>query len=60
MQAERLNAYRILVGMPEGKGPLGRPRRGQVNSIKMDRGERLEWCGLSMAGVITVMSHRVT
>jgi hypothetical protein len=24
---ERKNAYRILVGKPEGKGPLGRPRR---------------------------------
>jgi hypothetical protein len=24
---EKRNAYRILVGMPEGKRPLGRPRR---------------------------------
>jgi hypothetical protein len=30
------NAYRILVGMPEGKRPLGRPRRRWVDSIKMD------------------------
>ena len=30
------NAYRVLVGKPEGKGPLGRPgRRWKVN-IKMD------------------------
>jgi hypothetical protein len=27
------NAYRILVGEPEGKGPLGKPRN---NIIKMD------------------------
>jgi hypothetical protein len=33
---EKRNAYRILVGMPEGKRPLGRPRRRQVNNIKMD------------------------
>jgi hypothetical protein len=29
------NAYRILVGKPEGKRPLGRPRRRWVDSIKM-------------------------
>jgi hypothetical protein len=33
---ERRNAYRILVGNPEGKRPLGRPRRRWVNNIKMD------------------------
>jgi hypothetical protein len=30
------NAYRILVGKPEGKKPLGRPRRRWVENIKMD------------------------
>jgi hypothetical protein len=30
------NAYRILVGKPEGKRPLGRPRRMWVNNIKVD------------------------
>jgi hypothetical protein len=30
------NAYRILVGMPESKRPLGRPRRRWVDNIKMD------------------------
>ena len=31
------NAYRILVGKPEGKRPLGRPRRRwEDNTIKMD------------------------
>jgi hypothetical protein len=33
---EKMNAYRILVGKPEGKRPLGRPRRRWVNSVKMD------------------------
>jgi hypothetical protein len=33
---EKRNAYRILVGNPEGKRRLGRPRRRWVNNIKMD------------------------
>jgi ribosome biogenesis protein Tsr3 len=33
---EKRNAYRILVGTPEGKRPLGRPRRRCVDNIKMD------------------------
>ena len=28
--------YRVLVGKPEGKRPLGRPRRRWNNNIKMD------------------------
>jgi len=28
--------YRVLVGKPEGKGPLGRPRRRWEDNIKMD------------------------
>jgi hypothetical protein len=30
------NAYRILVGKPEGKRPLGRPRSRWVDNIKME------------------------
>jgi hypothetical protein len=33
---KKRNEYRILVGEPEGKGPLGRLRRGWGNIIKMD------------------------
>jgi hypothetical protein len=33
---ENRHAYRILVGKPEGKRPLGRPRRMWVNNIKMN------------------------
>ncbi|KAJ4436949.1 hypothetical protein ANN_17081 [Periplaneta americana] len=33
---ESRNAYRVLVGRPEGKRPLGRPRRRREDNIKMD------------------------
>jgi hypothetical protein len=33
---DKRNAYRILVGKPEGKRPLGRPRRRWVDSVKID------------------------
>jgi hypothetical protein len=33
---ETRNAYRILVGKPEGKRPQGRPRHRWVDNIKMD------------------------
>jgi hypothetical protein len=36
------NAYRILVGKPEGKIPLGRPRRRWEDNIRMDFRE-IEW-----------------
>jgi hypothetical protein len=32
---ERRNAYTNLVGKPEGKRPLGRPRRSRVENIKI-------------------------
>jgi hypothetical protein len=41
---EKRNAYRILVGKPEGKRPLGRPRRWWVDNIKMDLRE-IGWYG---------------
>jgi hypothetical protein len=33
---DKMNAYRILVGNPEGKRPQGRPRRRWVDNFKMD------------------------
>jgi hypothetical protein len=39
------NAYRILVGKPEGKRPLGRPRRRCLDNIKMDLRE-IRWGGM--------------
>jgi hypothetical protein len=39
------NAYRILVGKPEGKRPLGGPKPRWVDNIKMDLREE-EWGGM--------------
>jgi hypothetical protein len=46
---EKRNAYRLLVEKPEGKRPLGRPRRRWVDNIRMDLGEvvwDVDWIGL--------------
>jgi hypothetical protein len=47
---ERRNAYRLLVGKPEGRTPLGRPRRRWVDNIKMDlremRRDGMDWIDL--------------
>jgi hypothetical protein len=44
---EKRNVYRILVGMPEGKRPLGRPRRMWVDNIEMALIKiGWGWCGL--------------
>jgi hypothetical protein len=42
---EKRTAYRILLGKPEGKRPLGRPRRMWVDNIKMDLRE-IGWDGV--------------
>jgi hypothetical protein len=42
---EKRNAYRILVGKPEGKRPLGRPRRSWEDNIKMDI-RKIVWSGI--------------
>jgi hypothetical protein len=36
---------RVHMGKPEGRGPLGRPKRRWVDNIKMDLGE-IEWDGM--------------
>jgi hypothetical protein len=47
LTAEKRNAYRILVEKPEGKRPLGRPRRRSEDNIRMDLGEDgMVWTGL--------------
>jgi hypothetical protein len=41
------NAYKILVGKPEGKIPLGRPKRKWMDDIKIYlKRDRVEWYGL--------------
>jgi hypothetical protein len=48
---EKRNAYRLLVGKPEGKRSLGRSRRRWVDNIMMDLGEvgwgDVDWIGLA-------------
>jgi hypothetical protein len=67
---EGRGAYRVLIGRPEGKRPLKRPRRRWEDNIKMDLGEigidgahrirlaqgRVQW----RAFVNTVMNLRVS
>jgi hypothetical protein len=48
---ETKTAYRILVGKPEGKKPLGTPRRRWVDNIKIDLRE-IEWDGMVWTGSI--------
>jgi hypothetical protein len=47
---EKRNVYSLLVGKPEGKRPLGRPRRRWLDNIKMDLLEIglnvVDWIGL--------------
>jgi hypothetical protein len=48
---EKRNAYRLLVGKPEGSRPLGRPRRRWLDNIRMDlvevRWGDVDWIGLA-------------
>jgi hypothetical protein len=37
---EKTNAYRLLMGKPEGKRPLGRPRHRWMDNIKNGEGDR--------------------
>jgi hypothetical protein len=45
------NAYRLLVGKPEGRRPLGRSRRRWLNNIRMDLVEvgwsHVDWIGMA-------------
>ena len=65
---EGRGVHRVLVGKPEGKRPLGRPRRRWEDNIKMDLrevGEGGDWMELAQdrdrwrALVNTVMNFRV-
>jgi hypothetical protein len=66
---EKRNVYRLLVRKPEGKRPLGRPRRRWIDNIKMDLLEiglnDVDWIGLTQdryrwrALVNSVMNLRV-
>jgi hypothetical protein len=51
---DRRGAYRVLVGIPEGKRPLGRPRHRWEDNIKMDL-QKVGWGGMDW---ITVAQDR--
>jgi hypothetical protein len=66
---EKRNAYRTLVGKPEGERPPGKPRRRWMDNIKMDLRE-IGWVGMDSIDLVqdrdqwrallnTVMNHRV-
>jgi hypothetical protein len=67
---EGRDVYRVLVGRPEGKGPLGRPRRRWEDNINMDLREividEANWIQMAQvrvqwrACVNTVMNLRVS
>jgi hypothetical protein len=65
MCEEKTNAYRILVGKPEGKRPLRRPRRRWVDNFKEIELDGTDWIKLAedmdqwWALVNTVMNLRV-
>jgi hypothetical protein len=66
---EKRNAYRLLVGKPEERRPLERPRRRWVDNIRMDLEEvvwgDVDWIGLAqdrnrwIAVVNSVLNLRV-
>jgi hypothetical protein len=68
-KGEKRNAYRLLVGKPEGKRTLGRPRRRWVDNIKRDPRVAgwgvVDWIGLAQdrnkwrAPVNSVLNLRV-
>jgi hypothetical protein len=47
---ERSGAYRALVGKPEGRRPLGRPRHRWEDNIKMDLRE-VGWEGADLGSI---------
>jgi hypothetical protein len=46
------NAYGILVGEPEGKRLLGRPRCRWMNNIKIDLTQEIRWDDMVWAGLM--------
>jgi len=66
---EEMGVYRVFLGKPEGRRPLGRPRRRWVDNIRLDLQEvrcgYMDWIGLAqdrdrwLALVSAVMNLRV-
>jgi hypothetical protein len=61
---EKRNTYRIVVRRPEGKRPLGIPKRRWVDNIKMDLGEigwgDMDWIDVAKDGdLLNALVNRV-
>jgi hypothetical protein len=60
---EKRNAYRLLVGKPEGKRPLERPRRRWVDIIMMDLEEvgwgDVDWIGLAFRAGRALLPRKI-
>jgi hypothetical protein len=59
---EKRNAYKLLVGKPEGERPLGRPRRRWMDNIRiiLERWDGVMWTGLvwlriETGGAVTIL-----
>jgi hypothetical protein len=59
---EKRNVYRLLVGEPEGKRTLGRPRRNWTDNIKMNLLEIgvnvVDWIGLAFVNSVMNLGVR--
>jgi hypothetical protein len=47
---EKINAYKLFLGKPEGNGPLGKPRHRWVDNIKMNL-LKIVWSGVDWIGL---------
>jgi hypothetical protein len=56
---EKRKAYRLLVGKPMGKMPLGRPRCRCVDNIKRDLVE-MGWSGVDWIGLVRIETSGMT
>jgi hypothetical protein len=54
--SKKRNIYRILVGKPEGKRPLRRPRRRCLDNIKFDLRD-IEWYGVDWIDMAQVRAQ---
>jgi hypothetical protein len=55
---EETNAYRVLMGNPEGKTSLRKHRRKWENNVKMDLKERM-WSGMNWIDLATCHAHLI-
>jgi hypothetical protein len=56
MHVKKRNVYRILLGKPEGKRPLGRPKHRWKDNIKIDLIE-IGWGGMNSIELAVNMDH---